>query len=103
MSIEEPTDKERMETLEYNLVMVLKDIKKLWQEIGEWSEHITETTYKHMIEAHKFKHLNSAKRIRESIEDIDRKYDGLFHDIQEHFQLSHPKKKDTSKEGTDYL
>lgn len=100
---EEPTDKERMETLEYNLVMVLKDIKKLWYEIGEWTEFMTTITLQHEIEAHKFKHLNSAKRIRESIEDIDRKYDGLFHDIQEHFQLPHPKKKEMSKEGTDYL
>ena len=92
------------ETHEGNLLKLADIIDALRHQLSEWTEFMTISTCKHEIEAHKFEKLSSAKRIRESIEDIDKKYDELFTDIQTHFQIPHSKKKDTmSREGTDYL
>ena len=92
------------ETQEGNLLKLVDIIDAIKHQIGEWTEFMTIITLEHEVEAHKFEKLSSAKRIRESIEDIDKKYNELFTDIQTHFQIPHSKKKDTmSREGTDYL
>ena len=102
LTIEERLDKlerqcERLtsysETHDGNLLKLADIIDALRHQLSEWTEFMTISTCKHEIEAHKFEKLSSAKRIRESIEDIDKKYDGLFTDIQAHFQLPHSKKR----------
>ncbi len=96
----ELTDKERIdrlerqcealmsysETHEENLLKLADYLDIIRHHLSEWTEFMTISTCKHEIEAHKFEKLSSAKRIRESIEDIDGKYHGLFHDLQEHFK-----------------